>query len=63
VIPKISFILDNYMLNFKNMNSGIDKNDKFFVLDGVMGSDIGKNGKIRIDALNGIFEIEKNENK
>ncbi|GEM_PF-3754647 len=57
VIPGISFILNNYELQFKNLKSD-GQNNNFILLDGAIGSDIGQKGKIHIDALNGYFGIE-----
>ena len=30
----------------------------FVSLDGVLGSDVGKNGTVRVDATNGLFLLE-----
>ncbi|MEN6510399.1 MAG: retropepsin-like aspartic protease [Chloroherpetonaceae bacterium] len=57
VIPEVSFILNNYELQFKNFKSD-GQNNNFILLDGAIGSDIGQKGKIHIDALNGYFGIE-----
>jgi hypothetical protein len=30
----------------------------FVTLDGILGSDVGKGGVVRIDATNGLFQLE-----
>ena len=30
----------------------------FVILDGILGSDVGKHGVVRIDATNGLFQLE-----
>lgn len=64
VIPKISFKLNNFNLNFENLKSGLESRGQFFKLDGMLGNDIGlKAGKLHLDASNGIFEIDTIDSK
>jgi hypothetical protein len=35
----------------------------FVILDGILGSDVGRNGTVRIDATNGLFLLEASESR
>ena len=58
VIPRIRLILSDFALDYQNLYLGFDNEGHFIKLDGVLGNDIGKKGKLRIDALNGILEYK-----
>ena len=57
IIPKISFVLDNYELKYTDLKSSIEANDEFLKLDGVLGNDFPMNNILKIDASNGIIEL------
>jgi gag-polyprotein putative aspartyl protease len=57
VLPELSLFLNEYQLTFKNIGTRPARLDEFVELDGVLGSDVFENGKIRIDYRNGIFDL------
>ncbi|MGE5478957.1 MAG: TIGR02281 family clan AA aspartic protease [Chloroflexota bacterium] len=59
VIPSIDLLLSGYKINFKGLNTGDQAGNQFLNLDGVFGINICEKGKFRIDAINGVFEMEK----
>jgi hypothetical protein len=54
-IDNLNILLDQYCLNFKNINTGNRTEDLY--LDGKIGIDLFKKIKIRISATNGIFKV------
>jgi len=66
IITDLTLILNGYALHFKNIGTSPKKTGIFVRLDGTFGSDIAKNGAIKIDYLNGRFELKlskKRQNK
>ncbi|MCD4665868.1 MAG: hypothetical protein K8R68_11415, partial [Bacteroidales bacterium] len=57
-ISDFTLILNNYTVYFQNIKTHPVDGTTFVKLDGFLGSDIFKNGKIKIDYLNGIFEFK-----
>jgi len=62
VIPNEAFILDNYRINFKTIDSHGDGQNYFFYFDGCAGSDLFKNGTLVLDFYNGRCELKMNGN-
>lgn len=58
IIPELTLILNGYGLHFNNIGTHPAKGSVFVKLDGVLGSDVFKNGRVKIDYLNGILEIK-----
>lgn len=57
LMSNVSFRLGDNLINFSELKSGQETEGHFIKLDGVLGIDIGRNSKIRIDGSNGVFEI------
>ncbi len=53
VIPDLNLMVDNYELSFRNISTS----DHVYAPDGLLGNDIMDNNRIRIDFMNGIFEL------
>jgi predicted aspartyl protease len=65
IIPDLTLILSGYALHFRDIGTDPKIYGVFIRLDGTLGSNIAKNGQIRIDYLNGRFELklpQENEN-
>ena len=58
IIPELTLILNGYSLHFNDIGTRPGKRAVFVKLDGVLGSDVFKNGRVKIDYLNGMLEIE-----
>lgn len=57
-IPAVALVLGNHRLNFKNLNAHGDGLEGYFYCDGVLGSDIAKQGTLIIDFQNGRCDLE-----
>lgn len=55
-VPNLTLRLNDYLLNFENISSSED-NYYYIRMDGNFGADVGEKGRIRIDALNGRYDI------
>ncbi|OGF62789.1 MAG: hypothetical protein A2Y62_11975 [Candidatus Fischerbacteria bacterium RBG_13_37_8] len=58
IIPDLTLILNNYQLYFQNIGTRPVNRSLFISIDGVFGSDVGQDGKIVIDSMNGIIQFE-----
>ncbi|MCK4542518.1 MAG: aspartyl protease family protein [Spirochaetales bacterium] len=58
IIPELTLILNGYGLHFNDIGTQPGSFPVFVKLDGILGSDVLKNGRVKIDYLNGIFEIK-----
>lgn len=58
IIPALDIRLNEHMLHFTNIGTTASKSSIFFKRDGVLGSDIAAGRIMRIDYLNGLFEIK-----
>ncbi|MBA3342358.1 MAG: clan AA aspartic protease [Gemmatimonadaceae bacterium] len=57
-IDEIRLLLAGQPLLFRKLFVFVPAYATFVALDGILGSDIGKSGRVRIDATNGLFRIE-----
>jgi predicted aspartyl protease len=57
VIPSVRFFLGNTPLSFKRIFLYNAVYPTIFKLDGTLGADLGRGGKIRIDMTNGRFDV------
>lgn len=58
IIPELTLVLNGYGLHFNDIGTQPGRSAVFIKLDGILGSDVFKNGRVKIDCLNGMFEIE-----
>jgi predicted aspartyl protease len=58
VLPDLPLVVGVRWLHFRNIIVTEPRKLTFLNLDGVLGSDIARSGKIRIDMTNGIFSLE-----
>jgi predicted aspartyl protease len=58
IIPELTLILNGYGLHFSDIGTRPERRAVFVKLDGILGSDVFKNGRVKIDYLNGMLEIE-----
>ncbi|HPC35096.1 MAG TPA: retropepsin-like aspartic protease [Candidatus Marinimicrobia bacterium] len=56
--PELPVILGQNRLSFKKINARSDGKSGFFYLDGMLGSDIAKNGALILDFQNGRCELQ-----
>jgi len=57
-IPKLTLMLNRYSLQYENLVSHPQTGAEFIKLDGTFGSDLAATGSLRIDSVNGRFEVE-----
>ena len=57
-IPNVRLALRGKTLLFQNLLVFVPLVSTFVTLDGVLGSDIGRTGVVRIDAVNGVFSVD-----
>ena len=59
IIPDISLILNDYSLNFHNIetHSQMKKMSSFVQLDGILGSDVFHNGTVRMNCIAGTLDV------
>lgn len=60
-IPELALILGQHRLNYKKISAHGDGETGFFYLDGMLGSDIAKNGALILDFQNGRCDLEMPE--
>lgn len=56
-----TFLFENYRLFFREIlgsNTSASENERIFQFDGILGSDVFRHGKIRLDILNGRLDFE-----
>jgi len=58
VVPRLALRVSGYALEFKNVRTVPGRKTNIVRRDGSLGSDVGRDGSITIDALNGRFELE-----
>lgn len=57
VLPELTLILRGLRLTFERIGTRPARLDEFVELDGVLGGDVFKNGRIRVDYQNGVFDF------
>jgi hypothetical protein len=57
-ITDVRLALGGKTLLFQNLLVFVPLVSTFVTLDGVLGSDIGRTGVVRMDAVNGVFSID-----
>lgn len=60
-IPELSIILGQHRLNFQKLSSHGNGENGFFYLDGMLGSDVAKNGALILDFQNGRCDLKMPE--
>jgi len=58
IIPELTLILNGYSFHFNDIGTRLGRSAVFVKLDGILGSDVFRNGRVKIDYLNGMLEIE-----
>jgi hypothetical protein len=57
VIPDMPLVVGERRLHFRNLVVTAPRRITFMNLDGVLGSDIGRSARLRIDMTNGLFGL------
>jgi hypothetical protein len=60
IIPEVELWVGNRSLTFRAMPVYEPIYQTLVALDGVLGSEIWSTGRVRIDAMNGLFEVMDN---
>jgi len=60
-IPNLTIIFDQHRLNYKKLSARGSGENGFFFLDGILGSDFAKNGRLILDFQNGRCDLKMPE--